>query len=58
MCRPNQCFRRHLAGRQSGQKSIHSVLYGYRMANNLFSNIHFAQLVNRNFAILGSRLYF
>jgi len=25
--------------------------------NNLFSNIHFAQLMNRNFAILGSRLY-
>lgn len=45
-----------LAGRQ-----LFTVFFmgiGWQITeNNLFSNIHFAQLMNRNFAILGSRLY-
>ena len=43
-----------LPGRLGGQKL--QCLYGNRMANNLLEILNFAQLMNRNFTRLGTRL--
>ena len=44
-----------LLDRQRSQKL--QCLYGNQMAKNFFLNNDFAQLMNRNLTILGSRLY-
>lgn len=44
-----------LLGRKSGQRL--QCLYGNQTEDNIYWSIGFAQLMNHNFAILGSRLY-